>query len=330
MHLQRGTNTVVFLLVREDHVTPVGEIDVSQLQVRYSFDGGGFVDYGGTVSPIGSGWFTLQIDVAEDKEGPFVLTATYPGSPEWRDIHDYVNLSGGISGAISRLEESLATLQTAVAQAVAGLNDGLSDIIELIEGLYERAVDPDFPDFPDLSTLRIVRIEEEPGAHTMYGVPVVSRMPDVSLGRVAETETEPTLGPELLPVGWGRYDNGGDSQVLSESEDHISIRYGAEGSNQQIWKVVPSLEAGTYRFEFDVESEDAYGSAPIEVHIRLHKSPYSTLGYIDTIESGSQVRQDVRLESSNGEPVRIQFKVDGLFVPPATYNISGLSLRRVL
>lgn len=90
--LANQPNNIVLLLVLSDGVTPAST-NVADIDVKYSINCSQFATYAGVVSSMGNGWYSLSINPGDAPDlSPLVLTASGPGTLEWRDIHEIVNM----------------------------------------------------------------------------------------------------------------------------------------------------------------------------------------------------------------------------------------------
>ena len=101
MIIEKGTTpTVVFLLVQAANGTEPAPN--KQPVVQLAKNGGSFNPVLGSVSQMGSGWYSVQLTAAEtDTDGPLVIRAQADDTLEWRDIHQvYSDLTAILADAV--------------------------------------------------------------------------------------------------------------------------------------------------------------------------------------------------------------------------------------
>ena len=312
-------------------VTAVGDVDPSQITVTISMNGQPLAVHDGNIMSLGQGWFLVDIPVPPDVDplAPVIMTARLEGSPEWRDIHEFMNITDtpDIDLINQKIDDLAASVNELAAAVAAARFPTLADIASMLSGLKFITV-PSPPGEPDAGGGGVVTPVR------LSGVDVVTRPPSLSRGVMKASDwlnllgPGEVMGPELIPVDWGRYDSANQSTVIDQGPDFITIRYDVDGKNQQVWKVITGLAGGDYVMGFRVESLTGGGS---EVYVRLHKDPYTPIGYVDTVEAGTTIRKRITLtpDPDGLNPTRLQFAFGGLHLEPETYTIKDVTLRRI-
>ena len=92
--LANQPNNIVLLLVQPDGITP-SNVDASSISVKYSVNCSSFAQYTGIVSSIGNGWHSISLNPGNAPNyAPIIITASAPGTLEWRDILEASNQPG--------------------------------------------------------------------------------------------------------------------------------------------------------------------------------------------------------------------------------------------
>lgn len=319
--------------------TPVGDIDVNQIDVSVSFGGEPFQAVDSTPVSMGQGWFHIPVLVPEDLEPwePVVFRALFPGSPEWRDIHEIMNATPApwvqdMDARLRAIEQSVDTMADALVKAMGDVQQMFAALSDQIAGLS--------PSVPELGLvledLRITTADRlDPGAspHILAGMDIQGHSHRVTEGKLTTAKGPDnlllpgeSLGAELVEADWGRYDDQKASVVIVDEPEQITIRYDLDGRNQQVWKTIHGLDMADYVLGFRVES---LVDGQAEVHVRLHTSPYTPIGFSETIPGNTSVKQRVRLTPQEGVPTRIQFQFGGLHLEPETYTVKDITLKRI-